>query len=72
MRQLHLIHTAGDTLAREVIELQVGRGDEVRVILMAGAAGEAVPEGSAGLSVPPLDYDAVVEQLAWCERAVSW
>ena len=72
MRQLHLVRRAGDTLAREVIAQQVADGDQVRVVLMLEAAGETAPDGALALPMPPLQYDQLVEHLAWSERAVSW
>ena len=75
MRQLHLVRRGGDTLAREVIELQLSKGDEVRVVLMLEAAKEgagSLPSGTLALPMPPLQYDELVEQVAWSERVVSW
>ena len=72
MRQLHLLRRRGDTLAAEVVGHQVAHGDEVRVVLLGDAAAETLPEGVEVFSVPPLEYDAVVELLEWCERVVSW
>lgn len=75
MRQLHLVRHAGDTLAREVIERQLADGDEVRVVLMLEASGEgavSLPEGTQALPMPPLQYDELVQQMAWSERVVSW
>ena len=75
MRQLHLVRHGGDALAREVIERQLSKGDEVRVVLMLGAATEgagSLPVGALALPMPPLQYDELVEQVAWSERVVSW
>ena len=75
MRQLHLVRRAGDTLAREVIAHQVADGDEVRVVMMLEAATEgagSLPAGTEALPMPPLQYDELVEHLAWSERVVSW
>lgn len=75
MRHLHLLRRPGDKLARDVIRHQVAAGDEVRVILMLDAAGDeagSVPDGAQVLVMPPLQYDELVEQVAWSERAVSW
>lgn len=74
-RQLHLVRRAGDVLAREVVESQLADGDDVRVVLMLEAATEgagSLPGGAQALPMPPLQYDELVEQLAWCERVVSW
>ena len=74
-RQLHMVRRAGDSLARDVVARQLAAGDEVRVVLMLEAAGEApasLPEGAQALAMPPLQYDELVEQLAWCDRVVSW
>ena len=72
MRHLHLVRRRGDTLASDVIGHQLKEGHEVRVVLMEDALGSAVPEGAEVFSMPPLEYDALVAQLEWCERVVSW
>ena len=75
MRQLHMLRQSGDELARDVIRRNLAAGDEVRVVLMLAAAAEdagTVPEGAQVLVMPPLQYDELVEQVAWSERVVSW
>lgn len=72
MRQLHLLRRREDQLALEVIARQVETGDEVRVVVLASAAGTAVPVGAEAVDMPPLQYDGLVELLSWCERAVCW
>lgn len=72
MRQLHLLRHPGDHLALEVISCQLEAGDEVRVVVLAGAAGTRVPDGAETLTMPSLQYDGLVELLSWCERVVSW
>jgi|GEM_PF-2677437 len=75
MRQLHLVRRADDKLARDVIERQLAEGDEVRVVLMLEAAREgagSLPDGTRALPMPPLQYDELVQQIAWSERVVSW
>ncbi|MGI8609871.1 MAG: hypothetical protein ACR2MY_11685 [Candidatus Dormibacteria bacterium] len=75
MRQLHLLRRPGDALARDVVRHQLAGGDEVRVVLMLDAAVEgtgSLPDGAEGLLMPPLQYDQLVEHLAWCDRVVSW
>ncbi len=75
VRQLHLLRRPGDTLAREVIQRQLASADEVHVVLLLGAAVEAagsLPDGVVVFSMPPLQYDELVEQVAWSERVVSW
>lgn len=72
MRQLHLLREPGDQLALEVISRQLEAGDEVRVVVLASAAGTVVPAGAEILTMPPLQYDGLVDLLSWCERVVSW
>jgi hypothetical protein len=75
MRQLHLVRHDPDGLARDVIRFQVAAGDEVHVVLSQEAAGAglaSVPAGAVGFSIPPLQYDELVAELAWCDRVVSW
>ncbi|MFN2465812.1 MAG: hypothetical protein ABR598_06035 [Candidatus Dormibacteria bacterium] len=72
MRQLHIIRRADDELARDVVAHQVRSGDEVRVVFVGDASVTSVPEGAEVVAMPPLQYDGLVELLAWCERVVSW
>jgi hypothetical protein len=72
VRQLHLLRKPRDQLALEVISRQLEAGDEVRVVVLAGAAGTALPAGAETLTMPPLQYDGLVDLLSWCERVVSW
>lgn len=72
MRQLHLLRLREDELALEVIARQVETGDQVRVVVLASAAGASVPVGAEAVDMPPLQYDELVELLSWCERAVCW
>ena len=73
MRHLHIVRAPGDQLAMDVVRRQVAAGDEVRVVLTGGAtAGNEVPAGSEPIPMPTLQYDELVELLAWCERVVSW
>jgi hypothetical protein len=72
MRQLHILRQPGDQLALEVVARQVADGDEVRVVLLQGAAETRVPEGAQGLAMPPLQYDELVDLLSWSERVVTW
>jgi len=72
MRQLHIVRSAGDQLAWDVVQRQVAAGDEVRVVLTGRAASVEPPPGSHGVAMAELRYDELVELLAWCERVVSW
>ena len=72
MRQLHIVRSADDHLAWDVVRRQVLAGDEVRVVLTGAAASAEPPLGSQGIPMPDLRYDELVELLAWCERVVSW
>lgn len=72
MRQLHVLHDTADQLAVEVVSRQLQLGDEVRVVLTAAAAATAVPEGAEVVAMPALEYDQLVELIAWSERVVSW
>jgi hypothetical protein len=72
MRQLHLLRLRQDQLALEVIARQVETGDEVRVVVLATAAGTSVTGGAEAVDMPPLQYDGLVELVSWCERVVCW
>ncbi|MFN2462946.1 MAG: hypothetical protein ABR573_03460 [Candidatus Dormibacteria bacterium] len=73
MRRLHIIRAAGDALATEVVEHQVGGGDDVRVVFTGDAAADRGPmPGVEVVVMPELEYDQLVELIAWAERVVSW
>ena len=72
MRHLHIVRAAGDHLAMDVVRRQVVGGDEVRVVLTGAAVDNNVPDGSERIPMASLQYDELVNLLAWCERVVSW
>ena len=72
MRHLHIVRSAHDHLAMDVARRQVAGGDEVRLVLTGAAVDAEVPEGLESIPMPTLQYDELVDLLAWCERVVSW
>lgn len=71
-RQLHIVRSIGDSLALDVARRQVTLGDEVRLVLVGAAVDETVPPGSEAIRMATLEYDQLVQLMAWCERVVSW
>lgn len=72
MRHLHIVRSANDDLAMDVARRQVSAGDEVRMVLTGAGVDAAAPHGSETILMPTLQYDELVDLLAWCERVVSW
>ena len=84
MKVLHLVRDPGDSLAWEAIAAQP-RGDEVRVVLLQGAATMTPPAGTevvalapdagprgAAAGVPLIEYDQLVAWLEWSDKVVAW
>jgi len=72
MRHLHLVRDPGEGLAMEVVVEQLAGGAEVTVVLVGEAAESVVPDGATAVRVSTLEYDQLVQLLAWCDRVVSW
>jgi hypothetical protein len=72
MRQLHIVRRADERLALEVAARQLGAGDEVRVVLTGEAVELAPPAGAEAVRMAALEYDQLVDLIAWSDRVVSW
>lgn len=61
----------GDELAWEAIRV-AGESDEVRVVLMEGAAADRPGADVPVFRSPPVEYDEIVEMMEWADKVVVW
>ena len=72
-RVLHLVPATGPGMATDVIRRDVAAGDDVAVVLLAGAALPELPDGVRARRVPDdLSYDELLESIFAADRVVTW
>ena len=72
-RVLHLLSRAGAPLASTVIRRDLEVGDEVTVVLLAGAAVDTLPDGMRLQHVPSdWSYEQLLEQIFAADRVITW
>jgi hypothetical protein len=72
-RVLHLVPATDPGLAADVIRRDVAAGDDVAVVLLAGAAAPDLPDGVRTRRVPDdLSYDQLLEDIFAADRVVTW
>jgi hypothetical protein len=71
LKTLHLVRQHADDLAWRAIRLSADKG-EAKVILLEDAGADEPLPGIDTVSCPPVEYDEIVELLAWADKVVVW
>lgn len=71
LKTLHLVRRSADELAWEAIRVSREAG-EIKVVLIAEAAGGQPPPDVAFVRSPPVEYDEIVEMMEWADKVVVW
>ena len=69
---LHLVKGGDTSLARAVIEQNLGAGDRVTVALLPGAAADLPPGVTVRRISSDLSYDELLELIFAADQVVAW